>query len=159
MKEEKRKSPAVYVFLAFMAALLIANICIRVAIPRVNLYEEGKNSLEAYPRAVYTLPEGTYEVLGSFGSEAGSASHIPFKTWERRYYCILVSDSAGQQYVMAARVQGRELQALEAGTAVELKGLVSGLSEERAKAMHDAALNASAEMVDRCINDNGRGSM
>lgn len=60
---------------------------------------------------------------------------------------------------MAARVQGRELQALEAGTAVELKGLVSGLSEERAKAMHDAALNASAEMVDRCINDNGRGSM
>ena len=82
MKEEKRKSPAVYAFLAFMAALLIANICIRVAIPRVNLYEEGRGSLEAYPRAVYTLPKGTYEVLGSFGSEAGSASHIPFKTWE-----------------------------------------------------------------------------
>ena len=154
-KPEKKRSMAAYVLPAFLILLLAANILIRVATPRVNLYEEGKDAITSYGKAIYVLPEGSYEVLGSFADEAGSTSHIPMYTWERQYFSILVTDASGEKFVMAARVQGREMHALSTGRPVELKGMVSSLSDEKAAKLQESMPYAARTLVYCCLNDNG----
>ena len=156
-RRRNRKDVMFYVFLVFLIVLLGANIYIRVAIYRVNLFEEGKSSLGIHAHTQYTLPEGTYTVLGKFAGEYGSTSHITFSAIERKYFSVLVTDAHGEQFVMAARVQGRELSALEEGRTVELKGLGSELAPEKEALMRESLADMAADISGYCIYDNGEG--
>lgn len=153
-RKENRRGVVFYVLLVFLIVLLGANIYIRVSINRVNLYEEGKRSLGIHAHTLYTLPEGSYTVLGSFAEEYGSTSYITFSAFERKYFSLLVTDACEEQFIMAARVQGRDLSALEEGRAVELKGLGSKLTSEKAALMYESLTDMAVDITDYCLYDN-----
>ena len=126
-----------------------------MATPRVNLYEEGRRALGIHHPSLYTLPEGTYTVLGEFSTEFGSTSHITFSAIERKYFNLLVTDASGDQFIIAARVQDSELQALEEGRSVELKGLGAQLIPELADMMYGSLGDTMVDITGYCIYDNG----
>lgn len=141
--------------MAFLTVLLLANIYIRVATYRLNLYEEGRRTLGTHAHTLYTLPEGTYTILGEFAREYGSSSLITFSAIERKYFILLITDAGGDQFIIAARVQDRELQALEEGRSVELKGLGTYLTSEKADMMYRSLGDTTVDIIGYCIYDNG----
>ena len=153
-QKKKPRNKAAYALMAFLTVLLLANIYIRVATPRVNLYEEGRRALGIHHPSLYTLPEGTYTILGEFSTEFGSTSHITFSAIERKYFNLLVTDAGGDQFIIAARVQDRELQALEEGRSVELKGLGAQLIPELADMMYISLGDTIVDITGYCIYDN-----
>ena len=154
-QEKKPRNKAAYALMAFLTVLLLANIYIRVATYRLNLYEEGRRTLGTHAHTLYTLPEGTYAVLGEFAMEYGSTSVITFSAIERRYFSLLVTDADGDQFIIAARVQDRELRALEEGRSVELKGLGGQLTPEKADMMNRSLGDTIVDITGYCIYDNG----
>lgn len=141
----------IFCFLIFVLFIFAAYI----NLPRnkaVNICENSVSSFNNLKDKWFRLDAEDYTVLDEFGEFVTVDSTFLY-TVKYYYFNVLVTDAAGEQFIMAVRTD-KKTEQLRKGNSVDLYGMVSHLDEETEMAQLEHLYDNNVQTLSVSLNDN-----